>query len=96
MTECPIIEEEEVPPEFTENPNTGGATAIIGGIGGALVLGGAIAGGLFMSQKKRAALLFDTTQWNNTAISNPLYHDRTLKFENPMYEDPSGEVEEDD
>jgi len=61
-----------------------------------LILGGAIAGGLFMSQKKRAALLFDTTQWANTAVSNPLYLDRTLRFENPMYEDPTAAVEEDE
>jgi len=62
------------------------------------MLGGAIAGGLFMSQKKRSALLFDTSNWGNTATSNPLYQDRTLRFDNPFYRPPDaqGAMEEED
>jgi hypothetical protein len=94
---CPKEPEVEIPPTFTQNEEKSSFGAIAGGIGGALMLGGAIAGGLFMSQKKRAALLFDTSNWANTATNNPLYQDRTIRFDNPFYRPPDADaiVEED-
>ena len=94
---CPILNTTiPVAEEFTNNETSSSILAIASGIGGAFVLGGAIAGTLFMTQRKRAALLFDTTQWNNTSIANPLYQDRTLRFENPMYQDPSEVAQEEE
>lgn len=54
----------------------------------ACVIGGSLAVGLILTQRRHMKNVFDNSLWANSAVVNPLYKDRTLRFENPLYQDP--------
>lgn len=70
--------------------------SIIGGVTGFVVVGGAIAGGLLFSQRRYMKNVFDNSIWAQAAVTNPLYKDRTMRFENPLYRDPKADPDDDD
>jgi len=80
---------------FTAN-SSGGAdsSTIVIGAGGAVAFGMVIAGGLILAQRRHLKNTFDASIWANTAVTNPLYQDRTMKFENPLYRNPDAVEDE--
>ena len=95
---CPVLNETIpfVPQNLTTNDETTTTYSILGGIAGAVVIGGAVAGGVLNSQRRRNKDIFDTTAWTKAAQVNPLYVDRTQKFENPLYEARKYDEDEDE
>ena len=88
ISACPFLNETQpyVPPNSTLNEKPNVTYAIVGGVAGAVILGGALAGGVLTAQRRRNKDVFDPVVWAQSAQTNPLYIDRTLKYENPLYE----------
>jgi len=94
---CPVINSTVpyVPENFTTNDESTATYSIVGGIAGAVIIGGAVAGGVLSSQRRRNKDIFEGDVWSTKAQVNPLYNDRTQKFENPLYEARRGNDEDD-
>ena len=95
---CPIINNDKpyVPESFTINESSDPTYSIVGGVAGAVVIGGALAGGLLVRQKRRNMDIFDADSWAKAAQVNPLYFDRTIKYDNPLYQQSTKVASDDD
>jgi len=70
---------------MVSNEQASSTGAIASGIGGALVLGGALAGGLFMAKRKPSIPNFMSEMGGEVNV-NPLYEGNVASFENPLYQ----------
>ncbi|RKP16120.1 hypothetical protein ROZALSC1DRAFT_31801 [Rozella allomycis CSF55] len=74
--------------QYSSNELTSNTTNIVTGVAIAGAVGAAVGVGILFSHRRKTKNSLDATLWADVAINNPLYKDRTLRFENPLYQDP--------
>jgi hypothetical protein len=86
----------ELGENLTSNTDTGSSTYVYSSAIGGLIIAGAIAGGLIYAQRRHIKNTFDGTIWADTGLSNPIYKDRTIRVDNPLYQKPGERRDDDD